>query len=77
MFVNLLSFWNIRGHKRIKTLVIRHLGYSKNPWRHNQGKILFLKKQLANMFNVKIQLELYVYTSYVNCEVFKKIFIDI
>ena len=30
------------------------------------------------MFNVKIQLELYVYTSYVNCEVFdKKIFINI
>ena len=25
------------------------------------------------MFNVKIQLDLYVYTSYVNCEVFKKI----
>ena len=22
---------NIREHKRIKTLVIRHLGYSKNP----------------------------------------------
>ena len=29
------------------------------------------------MFNVKIQLELYVYTSYVNCEVFNKIFIHI
>ena len=29
------------------------------------------------MFTVKIQLELYVYTSYVNCEVFKKIFINI
>ena len=29
------------------------------------------------MFNVKIQLELYVYTSYVNCEVFKKLFINI
>ena len=29
------------------------------------------------MFNVKIQLELYVYTSYVNCEMFKKIFINI
>ena len=29
------------------------------------------------MFYVKIQLELYVYTSYVNCEVLKKIFIHI
>ena len=28
-----------------------------------QGKIRFLKKQLANMFNVKIHLDLYLYTS--------------
>ena len=28
------------------------------------GRILFLKKQLANMFNVKIRLDLYVNNSY-------------
>ena len=31
---------------------------------------------LANMLNVKIHLDLYVYTSYVNCEILKK-FIEI
>ena len=34
-----------------------------------QGKILFLKKQLANMFDVKILRDLYIYTSYINYEV--------
>ena len=38
------------------------------------GKIIFLKKQLANMFNVKIHLDLYACTSYVACEVFTKIY---
>ena len=37
------------------------------------GKIIFLKKQLANMFNVEIYLDLYACTSYVTCEVFMKI----
>ena len=37
------------------------------------GKIIFLKKQLANMFNVKIYLDLYACISYVTCEVFMKI----
>ena len=37
------------------------------------GKILFFKGQLANMFNIKIQLDLYVYISSVNCEVFRKV----
>ena len=36
-----------------------------------QGKILFLKKQLANMFDVKILRDLYIYTSYINYEVLK------
>ena len=54
-------------------IVIRHLGYSKKSMTSQQGKILFLKKQLANIFNVQIHLDLYAYTCYVNCEVFRKI----
>ena len=42
-----------------------------------QGKILFLKKQLANMFDVKILRDLYIYTSYINYEVLKIFFIGI
>ena len=38
-----------------------------------QGKIVFLQKQLANIFDVKIHLDSYAYTSYVNRKVFKKI----
>lgn len=39
------------------------------------GNIFAFKKQLLNMFNIKIQLNLdaYAWTSYVNCEVFEKI----
>ena len=37
------------------------------------GKIIFLKKQLAKMLNVKIDPDLYACTSYVTCEVFMKI----
>ena len=35
--------------------------------------VFLLKKRLTSMLNVQIQLNLYVYTSYVNCEVLKKI----
>ena len=41
-----------------------------------QGKILFLKKQLANMFDVKILRDLYIYTSYINYEVLKKFLLE-
>ena len=57
--------------KKTKTLVIRHLGYAKKSMTSQQGKILFLKKQLANMFDVKILRDLYIYTSYINYEVLK------
>ena len=67
----MLSFWNIEGQKKTKTLVIRHLGYSKKSMTSQQGKIRFLKKQLANMFDVKILRDLYIYTSYINYEVLK------
>ena len=40
------------------------------------GEYFFFKKQVANILNVKIQLDLYVYTSYVNHELFKS-FIEI
>ena len=40
-------------------------------------KILFLKKQLENMFNVRIHLDLYVYISYINCQVFEENCIEI
>ena len=55
-----------------KTLVIRHLGYSKKSMTSQPGKIIFLKKQLANISNVKIHLDLYACSSYVTCEVFMK-----
>ena len=57
--------------KKRQTPVIRHLGYSKKSMTSQQGKILFLKKQLANMFDVKILRDLYIYTSYINYEVLK------
>ena len=64
----------LKDKKRTKTLIIRRLGYSKKSITSQQGKIPFLQKQLANKFDVKIHLDLYVlYTSYVNCEVLKKI----
>ena len=55
-----------------KTLVIRHLGYSKKSKTSQQGEILFLKWQLAKMFKAKIQRDLHVYSSYVTCKVFLK-----
>ena len=55
-----------------KTLVIRHLGYSKKSMTSQPSNIIFLKKQLANMSNVKIHLDLYACTSYVTCEGFMK-----
>ena len=48
-----------------KKLVIRHLGYSKILLRHYRVKFFSLTKELAKMFNVKIHLDLFVYTSYV------------
>ena len=41
-----------------------------------QGKILFLKKRLANTVDVKIHLDLYVHTSYADGKMFKKNFIN-
>ena len=38
---------------------------------HN--KIIFLKKQLANIVNVKINRDSFAYISYTSCQVFKKI----
>ena len=39
--------------------------------------IFFLKKQLTSKLNAEIQLNLHVYTSYVNCELFKIHFLTI
>ena len=41
------------------------------------GKIYFLKKQLENMLNVRIHLDLYVYISYINSQVFEENCIEI
>ena len=62
--------------KKRQTLVIRYLGYSKKSMTSQQGKILFLKKQLANMFDVKILRDLYIYTSYINYEVLKIVLLE-
>ena len=66
----------LKDKKRAKTLVIRHLGYSKKSMTSQQGKILFLKKQLANMFDVEILRDLYTCTSYINYEVLKKFLLE-
>ena len=49
------------------------LNYRSADTSAQEEKFVFFKKQLSNMFDVKIQLDLYVYTFYVNCEVFNKI----
>ena len=36
------------------------------------SSILFLKMQLANLFNIKMHLDLYVHTSNINYELFIK-----
>ena len=41
------------------------------------GEMIFLKKQLANMFNVKIHLDLYASASYVTCAVFIKMLLGL
>ena len=42
--------------------------------RHNLASCFFFlsKKRLTSMLNVEIQLNLYVYTSYVDCEAFSR-----
>ena len=40
-------------------------------------KIYFLKKQLENLLNVRIHLDLYLYISYINCQVFEENCIEI
>ena len=40
----------------------RALVYSNKFFTSQHGKILFIRKQSPNMFNVKIHLDLYVYT---------------
>ena len=44
----------------------RHYSHSPSWIFKNIHVILLLKKQLAKMFDVKIHLDLYVYTFYVN-----------
>ena len=41
------------------------------------GKIYFLKKQLENMLNVRIHLDLYVHISCINGQVFEENCIEI
>ena len=40
----------------------RALVYSNKSFTSQHGKILFIRKHSPNMFNVKIHLDLYVYT---------------
>ena len=68
--------WDIDRQKGTKTVANRHLIYLEDPWHHKRGTIFFLKKQLANMPSVQIQLDVYVwcvYPPYANWEVLTEI----
>ena len=56
----------ISGFKFLITCLVSEIFKDKKDKKKSmtsqQGKILFLKKQLANMFDVKIHRDLYIYT---------------